>query len=182
MAPSLLPQSVSQVDRRADPGAASASYRGGLPRGTYCTTPTPTTNLLIYAQEQEFFLQATLVSKKDKEKIEIMKAVSFMYVRLPGYNAESAKAAEIADESAKEHPQTQTQTLTDATATSTSSQRPPESMPPSAEHAKKSRPKNVFGCPLPTEQEFEVLKIAPRCACCCLFTSADKEHLMPCAI
>lgn len=27
-----------------------------------------------------------------------MKAVSFMYVRPPGYNAESAKAAEIADE------------------------------------------------------------------------------------
>lgn len=47
-----------------------------------------------------------------------MKAVSFMYVRPPGYNAESAKAAEIADESAREHPQTQA--LTDATATSTS--------------------------------------------------------------
>lgn len=28
----------------------------------------------------------------------MMKAVSFMYVRPPGYNAESAKAAEIADE------------------------------------------------------------------------------------
>lgn len=27
-----------------------------------------------------------------------MKAVSFMYVRPPGYNPESAKAAEIADE------------------------------------------------------------------------------------
>ena len=27
-----------------------------------------------------------------------MKAVSFMYVRPPGYNAESAKAAEVADE------------------------------------------------------------------------------------
>lgn len=31
-------------------------------------------------------------------QLEIMKAVSFMYVRPPGYNAESAKAAEIADE------------------------------------------------------------------------------------
>jgi hypothetical protein len=29
----------------------------------------------------------------------MMKAVSFMYVRPPGYNAESAKAAEIADAS-----------------------------------------------------------------------------------
>lgn len=28
----------------------------------------------------------------------MMKAVSFMYVRPPGYNAESAKAAEIADD------------------------------------------------------------------------------------
>lgn len=31
-----------------------------------------------------------------------MKAVSFMYVRPPGYNAESAKAAEIADEQKRE--------------------------------------------------------------------------------
>lgn len=31
-----------------------------------------------------------------------MQAVSFMYVRPPGYNAESAKAAEIADERKKE--------------------------------------------------------------------------------
>lgn len=30
-----------------------------------------------------------------------MQAVSFMYVRPPGYNAESAKAAEIADERRK---------------------------------------------------------------------------------
>ena len=30
-----------------------------------------------------------------------MQAVSFMYVRPPGYNAESAKAAEIADERKK---------------------------------------------------------------------------------
>lgn len=30
--------------------------------------------------------------------MEMMKAVSFMYVRPPGYNPESAKAAEIADE------------------------------------------------------------------------------------
>lgn len=35
-----------------------------------------------------------------------MKAVSFMYVRPPGYNAESAKAAEIADEKKSQHPLT----------------------------------------------------------------------------
>lgn len=28
---------------------------------------------------------------------------------------------------------------------------------------KKPRPKDVFGRPLPTEEEFEVLKNAPRC-------------------
>lgn len=31
----------------------------------------------------------------------MMKAVSFMYLRPPGYNAESAKAAEVADEQKK---------------------------------------------------------------------------------
>lgn len=34
-------------------------------------------------------------------QVEMMKAVSFMYVRPPGYNAESAKAAEVADERKK---------------------------------------------------------------------------------
>ncbi|KAL6212694.1 hypothetical protein ACLB2K_017912 [Fragaria x ananassa] len=104
-----------------------------------------------FAQEQEFFRQAALISKKDKEKIETMKAVSFMYVRPPGYNAESAKAAELADESMKDGQQ---QAQTDG---------PSTSMPPSGEEAKKKpRPKDVFGRSLPTEQEFEVLKNAPR--------------------
>ncbi|KAK9946817.1 hypothetical protein M0R45_012260 [Rubus argutus] len=106
-----------------------------------------------YAQEQEFFRQAALISKKEKEKIETMKAVSFMYVRPPGYNAESAKAAELADESMREGRQD---------GPSTSMQRPSESVPPSGEEAKKPRPKDVFGRRLPTEQEFEVLKNAPR--------------------
>ncbi|CAN6487039.1 unnamed protein product [Victoria cruziana] len=51
-----------------------------------------------FAQEQEFFRQAASISKKEKEKVEMMQAVSFMYVRPPGYNAESAKAAELEDE------------------------------------------------------------------------------------
>lgn len=34
--------------------------------------------------------------------MEMMKAVSFMYVRPPGYNAESAQAADLADESKKQ--------------------------------------------------------------------------------
>lgn len=51
-----------------------------------------------YAQEQDFLRQKSLLSQKEKEKVDIMQAVSFMYVRPPGYNAESAKAAEISDE------------------------------------------------------------------------------------
>lgn len=41
--------------------------------------------------------------------MEIMKAVSFMYVRPPGYNAESAKAAEIEDEKKRSDPSDATQ-------------------------------------------------------------------------
>ncbi|KAG1354978.1 putative zinc finger CCHC domain-containing protein [Cocos nucifera] len=94
-----------------------------------------------FAQEQEFFRQTALFSKEEKEKLETMKAVSFMYVRPPGYNAESAKAAEIADE--KRRPETRS----DKNRTGGD---------------KKARPKDVFGRPLPTEEEFEVLKNAPR--------------------
>ncbi|PON63635.1 CBF1-interacting co-repressor CIR, N-terminal domain containing protein [Parasponia andersonii] len=112
-----------------------------------------------YAQEQEFFRQTALVSKKEQEKLEIMKAVSFMYVRPPGYNAESAKAAEIADERKMEEQNNQ---YADGPSTSM----PPESVPgkdqSAEEKKKKPRPKDVFGRPLPTEEEFEILKNAPR--------------------
>ncbi|XP_050234805.1 uncharacterized zinc finger CCHC domain-containing protein At4g19190 [Mercurialis annua] len=109
-----------------------------------------------YAQEQEFFRQTALISKKEKEKIEMMKAVSFMYVRPPGYNPESAKAAEIADETKQQdHPEP------------SSSQ--PAMLPESisgrdtlGEEKKKPRPKDVFGRSIPTAEEFEVLKNAPR--------------------
>lgn len=105
-----------------------------------------------YAQEQEFFRQTALISKKEKEKVEMMKAVSFMYVRPPGYNPESAKAAELAD--------------ADGDADDNKTQpNPPESVPirdRAGEEKKKPRPKDVFGRHLPTEEEFEVLKNAPR--------------------
>ncbi|KAJ6810116.1 putative zinc finger CCHC domain-containing protein [Iris pallida] len=110
-----------------------------------------------FAQEQEFFRQTALFSKKEKEKVEMMKAVSFMYVRPPGYNAESAKAAEIADEKRKLDENnaaaeaTTTAAVTDMTTDKSQSGRD-----------KKSRPKDVFGRALPTEEEFEVLKNAPR--------------------
>ncbi|EEF42547.1 uncharacterized zinc finger CCHC domain-containing protein At4g19190 isoform X2 [Ricinus communis] len=108
-----------------------------------------------YAQEQEFFRQTALISKKEKEKIETMKAVSFMYVRPPGYNAESAKAAEIADERKRQEeddPSSQPALLPESTS----------SRDPLGEEKKKLRPKDVFGRPVPTEEEFQVLKNAPR--------------------
>ncbi|CAM0909807.1 unnamed protein product [Alopecurus aequalis] len=113
-----------------------------------------------FAQEQEFFRQTALFSKKDKEKVEIMKAVSFMYVRPPGYNAESAKAAEIEDEKRKLD---QGDAGEDAVAASTSSMPDNElDKTQSGPDKKRGRPKDVFGRSLPTEQEFEVLKNAPR--------------------
>ncbi|KAJ9707705.1 hypothetical protein PVL29_002654 [Vitis rotundifolia] len=111
-----------------------------------------------FAQEQEFFRQTALISKKEKEKVEMMKAVSFMYVRPPGYNAESAKAAEIADERRRleqdspSHDGPSTAMLAESVAG--------RNHP--GEERKKPRPKDVFGRPLPTEEEFEVLKNAPR--------------------
>lgn len=113
-----------------------------------------------YAQEQEFFRQTALVSKKEKEKLEMMKAVSFMYVRPPGYNAESAKAAEIADDRKKQESDNPSQ---DLPKDGSANERPPESSGTvGREHGKKPRPKDVFGRALPTEEEFEVLKNAPR--------------------
>ncbi|KAI5656568.1 hypothetical protein M9H77_25361 [Catharanthus roseus] len=105
-----------------------------------------------YAQEQEFFRQTALVSKKEKEKLEMIKAVSFMYVRPPGYNAESAKAAEMAD--GRKQEEQGENVLSQGPSTSMSMQ--------SGEEKKKPRPKDVFGRALPTEEQFEVLKNAPR--------------------
>ncbi|CAA7395563.1 unnamed protein product [Spirodela intermedia] len=106
-----------------------------------------------FAQEQEFFRQTALLSEKEKEKIEMMKAVSFMYLRPPGYNAESAKAAEIADEQKKAEEST--------VLPSTGPESPAANI--SSEAAKrKAKPRDVFGRTLPTEEEFEVLKNAPR--------------------
>nr|XP_027082958.1 uncharacterized zinc finger CCHC domain-containing protein At4g19190-like [Coffea arabica] len=113
-----------------------------------------------YAQEQEFFRQSALISKKEKEKMETMKAVSFMYVRPPGYNAESAKAADMADERKKQE-QEQNNTSQGPFEHGASTSMKHESLP-SSEEKKKPRPKDVFGRALPTEEQFEVLKNAPR--------------------
>ncbi|XP_047972536.1 uncharacterized zinc finger CCHC domain-containing protein At4g19190 [Salvia hispanica] len=104
-----------------------------------------------YAQQQDFLRQTALLSHKEKEKLEMMQAVSFLYVKPPGYNAESAKAAEIADEKRKLE-----QSLEEA-----SSSMKMENEPPAGEK-KKPVPKDVFGRKLPTEEQFEVLKNAPK--------------------
>lgn len=110
-----------------------------------------------YAQEQEFFRQTALVSKKEKEKMEMMKAVSFMYVRPPGYNPESAKAAEIAENTKKQEPDNTSQ---DPASNADSAAMPPDF--PSAEEKKKRRVKDIYGRALPTEEQFDILKNAPR--------------------
>ncbi|XP_020581973.1 uncharacterized zinc finger CCHC domain-containing protein At4g19190 isoform X2 [Phalaenopsis equestris] len=113
-----------------------------------------------FSQEQEFFRQTALFSNKEKEKLEVMKAVSFMYVRPPGYNAESAKAAEIADEKKRSDGNNAAQAPTPGTTNFSMNDSKPELEKPAED--KKSRPRDVFGRPLPTENEFEVLKNAPR--------------------
>ncbi|KAL0297438.1 UNVERIFIED_CONTAM: putative zinc finger CCHC domain-containing protein [Sesamum radiatum] len=111
-----------------------------------------------YAQEQEFLRQTALISKKEKEKLEMMKAVSFMYVKPPGYNAESAKAAEMADENKKHEDE---KILQEPSLDGASSSMKKETMTSTAEK-RKPVPKDVFGRALPTEEQFEVLKNAPR--------------------
>ncbi|XP_021763818.1 uncharacterized zinc finger CCHC domain-containing protein At4g19190-like [Chenopodium quinoa] len=106
-----------------------------------------------YSQEQEYLRQTSLLSQKEKEKVDIMQAVSFMYVRPPGYNAESAKAAEIADERRK---------IGESDPTAASSSSVAQEAVAVKEEKKKARPKDVFGRTLPTEEEFAVLKNAPR--------------------
>ncbi|KAK1284833.1 putative zinc finger CCHC domain-containing protein [Acorus calamus] len=106
-----------------------------------------------FSQEQEFLRQTSLVSQKEKEKLETIRAVSFMYVRPPGYNAESAKAAEIADQARRDGGTDQGPSVASSSTTPKDHH---------GEDKKKARPKDVFGRALPTEEEFEVLKNAPR--------------------
>lgn len=114
-----------------------------------------------FAQEQEFFRQTAAISKKEKEKVEMMKAVSFMYMRPPGYNAESAKAAELEDERRKLGISSDQQDSY-ASASNTQGNGYMVDKGSVVEEKKKPRPKDLYGRTLPTEEEFEVLKNAPR--------------------
>lgn len=114
-----------------------------------------------FSQEQEFFRQTAAISKKEKEKVEMMKAVSFMYMRPPGYNAESAKAAELEDERRKLGISSEQQDSY-ASASNTQGNGYMVDKGSVVEEKKKPRPKDLYGRTLPTEEEFEVLKNAPR--------------------
>lgn len=88
--------------------------------------------------------------------MEMMKAVSFMYIRPPGYNAESAKAAEIAEEKKIQEPSQDPRSEDTEAAHMLQNPIPPD------DQKKKPRPKDVFGRVLPTEEQFEALKNAPK--------------------
>lgn len=100
-----------------------------------------------FAQEQDFFRTSAMLSQKEREKVEVMQAVSFMYMRPPGYNAESARAAEIADER---------KVLEDDSEVNVAGAAEKD------DEAKKRRVKDLYGRTIPTEEEFPVLKNAPR--------------------
>ncbi|KAI3900064.1 hypothetical protein MKW98_000964 [Papaver atlanticum] len=109
-----------------------------------------------FAQEQQIFKQTAELNQREKEKVETMKAVSFMYVRPPGYNPESAKAAEIEDERKRlgiTNPPEESTSMAD---------QEEDAIPVEEDKKKKKRPRDVFGRALPTEEEFSVLKNAPR--------------------
>lgn len=105
-----------------------------------------------FAQEQDFFRTSALLSSKEREKMEVMQAVGFMYMRPPGYNAESARAAEIADEK---------KSITDdSILNSDDAAAAPENK--MIDGKRKPRMKDLYGRTVPTEEEFPVLKNAPR--------------------
>ncbi|MCL7036971.1 hypothetical protein MKW94_018012 [Papaver nudicaule] len=111
-----------------------------------------------FAQEQQIYRQTAELNQKEKEKVETMKAVSFMYVRPPGYNPESAKAAEIEDERKRLGI-----TIEESSTSAPAADEEEEAVPVEEDQKKKKkRPRDVFGRALPTEEEFSVLKNAPR--------------------
>ncbi|KAF5797939.1 putative corepressor interacting with RBPJ 1 [Helianthus annuus] len=107
---------------------------------------------LQYAQEQEFFRQAALVSKKDQEKTEMMKAVGFMYVCPLVIMLKVPKLQRLLR---RRNPHKRLEHLICFCC------RLQNPIPPN-ERTKKPRPKDVFGRNLPTEEHFEALKNAPK--------------------
>lgn len=105
-----------------------------------------------FAQEQDFFRTSALLSKKEREKMEAMQAVSFMYMRPPGYNAESARAAELSDEKKS----TRNESVPSANDNAVVSE------DKAMDGKRKPRIKDLYGRTVPTEEEFPVLKNAPR--------------------
>lgn len=112
-----------------------------------------------FSQQQEFFRQTAEMNTREKEKVEVLQAVSFMYMRPPGYNAESARAAEIADERKMLGIDAPPSSSQDASLAVTSQGEAGGIEP---EVKRKPRVKDVFGRSVATEEEFAVLKDAPK--------------------
>ncbi|KAF9607672.1 hypothetical protein IFM89_038143, partial [Coptis chinensis] len=116
-----------------------------------------------FAQEQEFFQQSALISKKEKEKIEVMKVVSFMYVRPPCYNTKIA----LQSSKMREEEWTESVILNPLLMATGRLHQWQQNQPPvwtvsrASPGKKKLMAKDVFGHALPREEEFEVLKSAP---------------------
>ncbi|CAI5991335.1 unnamed protein product [Closterium sp. NIES-65] len=146
---------------------------------------------LQFQKEQEYFKQTALLSKQQKAKAEAMQSVSFLYMKPPGYNAESARAAELAEEErAKQEREGKMQLegggggeggggeggegeggggevagmgADGALVVAEAGTEPPDT-DGGKEQKKKKKPRatDVFGRAVPTGDDFEVLKNAPR--------------------
>eukprot|EP00850_Spirogloea_muscicola_P018899 SM000178S03464 [mRNA] locus=s178:227964:230883:+ [translate_table: standard] len=121
-----------------------------------------------FAQEQSFFSHAAQLSKAQKAKVEAMQAVSFMYIRPPGYNAEGARAAELADEQRRlraaandgngaSAPEAEADPLAAGSGAGGAAAGAAEEGQP-----RPARAKDAFGRTVATEQDFPQLKGAPR--------------------
>ncbi|CAI5490379.1 unnamed protein product, partial [Closterium sp. Naga37s-1] len=144
-----------------------------------------------FQKEQEYFKQTALLSKQQKAKAEAMQSVSFLYMKPPGYNAESARAAELAEEERAKQENEGKMVLEGggvgeggggeggegeggggedggmgadgALVVAEAGTEPPDT-DGGKEQKKKKKPRatDVFGRAVPTGDDFEVLKNAPR--------------------
>ncbi|GBG65272.1 hypothetical protein CBR_g50314 [Chara braunii] len=123
-----------------------------------------------FAQEQEFFRQTAVLSGKEKKKLEDLQAVGFLYARPPGYNAESAHAAKVEEERKKEMKEMLavkgieqcSGKVGEADSKGANLLDGGKEEKDGAMEKKPRRVRDVFGRTIPTEEEFSVLKGAPR--------------------
>eukprot|EP00271_Cylindrocystis_brebissonii_P011520 TRINITY_DN29362_c0_g1_i1.p1 TRINITY_DN29362_c0_g1~~TRINITY_DN29362_c0_g1_i1.p1 ORF type:complete len:441 (+),score=144.52 TRINITY_DN29362_c0_g1_i1:161-1483(+) len=117
-----------------------------------------------FTQEQDFFKTSALLATKEREKLEAMQGVSFMYTKPPGYNPESARAAEMAAEAKQRQQEAAAAAAANgAVEASLGGQAGLAAEPGAAlEERRKPRAKDVFGRTIATAEEFPELKNAPK--------------------